>query len=86
MSCLVFKADSSIAKLENSDYKADIPTMIERFEVSTKPAFKDNKEKTFIHFGSLCDNDPEVGIRRGQLILTGYVSNEWQLIIPTNSF
>ena len=60
-----------VAKLANSRYKDDIPIMIERFEDSTKPLFKDNKGKAFIHFGLLRDRDPEVGIRSGQLILDG---------------
>lgn len=62
-------------KLRNSRYKDDIVTMLERFDKSTKPTFKDTKEKAYIHFGSLRDRDVEVGIRSGQLILDGYGSS-----------
>ena len=49
----------------------DIRSMLEYFDKSTKPVFKDEKESSYIKFGSMGCNDPKVKIRRGQLMLTG---------------
>lgn len=46
--------------------------MVEYFDKTTKPFFKDASETTYIKFGSMGCNDPKVKIRRGQLPLTGY--------------
>lgn len=46
--------------------------MIEQFEKSTKPTFKDPMDRSFIKFGSMRDKDPDFGIRSGQLVLEGY--------------
>lgn len=46
-------------------------SMLDYFEKSTKPVFKDEKEPSYIKFGGLKDNDPAVSIRRGQLTLSG---------------
>ncbi|OSX61856.1 hypothetical protein POSPLADRAFT_1145484 [Postia placenta MAD-698-R-SB12] len=61
------------AKLKDSAYgnEEDIRTMLECFEKSTKPIFKDASETSYIRFGSMSCNDPAVGIRRGQLVLAG---------------
>lgn len=45
--------------------------MLEQFERSTKPTFKDPKDRSFIRFGSMRDRDPDFGIRAGQLSLEG---------------
>ncbi|GJE90679.1 HSP70 family protein [Phanerochaete sordida] len=61
------------AKLRNSRYgnDEDLMTMMESFEKSTKPTFKDPADRSFIKFGSMRDRDPDVGIRSGQLTLEG---------------
>ena len=46
--------------------------MIDSFEKSTKPTFKDPSDRSFIKFGSMRDRDPDAGIRSGQLTLEGY--------------
>lgn len=46
--------------------------MLESFEKSVKPTFKDSTERSFVKFGSMRDRDPSVGIRSGQLPLEGY--------------
>lgn len=48
--------------------------MMDSFECSAKPIFKDPSDRSFIKFGSMRDRDPNVGIRGGQLTLEGYVS------------
>ncbi|EKM51017.1 uncharacterized protein PHACADRAFT_32060 [Phanerochaete carnosa HHB-10118-sp] len=62
-----------LAKLCNSKYgnEEDLKTMLESFERSTKPTFKDPSDRSFIKFGSMRDRDPDVGIRGGQLTLEG---------------
>lgn len=49
--------------------------MVDNFNVSVKPGFKPEDARvttnTFIKFGSVACNDPQVKIRRGQLALTG---------------
>ena len=45
--------------------------MLDHFNRSAKPIFKDPNERSFIKFGSLRDKDPSVGIRNGQLYLEG---------------
>ncbi|KAH9850843.1 hypothetical protein C2E23DRAFT_869587 [Lenzites betulinus] len=49
----------------------DIISMLEHFDKSTKPVFKDATEPSYIKFGSMRCNDPKVNIRRGQLTLSG---------------
>ncbi|PIL34593.1 hypothetical protein GSI_03372 [Ganoderma sinense ZZ0214-1] len=49
----------------------DLKSMVDSFEKSSKPVFKDEKEPSYIKFGTMKDNDPTVNIRRGQLSLTG---------------
>ncbi|KAF9817090.1 hypothetical protein IEO21_03672 [Rhodonia placenta] len=60
-------------KLKSSAYgnEEDIKTMLEYFQTSTKPIFKDDKETSYIRFGSMSCNDRAVGIRRGQLAVEG---------------
>ncbi|THG96744.1 hypothetical protein EW026_g5140 [Hermanssonia centrifuga] len=61
------------AKLGNSRYgnEEDIKTMLESFEKSAKPTFKEINDRSFIKFGSMRDRDPDVGIRSGQLTIDG---------------
>lgn len=60
-------------KLAESQYgnDEDILSMMESFETSTKPTFRDERERSYIKFGSMRDNDRDFGIRRGQLSLEG---------------
>ncbi|KAH9940118.1 uncharacterized protein BXZ73DRAFT_99115 [Epithele typhae] len=51
----------------------DIKLMLEYFDKATKRVFKGENESSYIRFGSLSCNDPEVMIRRGQLTLHGNV-------------
>jgi hypothetical protein len=45
--------------------------MLDSFEKTAKPSFKDPLEKSFIKFGSMRDRDPDFGIKGGQLSLDG---------------
>ncbi|KAH9847715.1 hypothetical protein C2E23DRAFT_484151 [Lenzites betulinus] len=60
-------------RLKDSAYgnEEDIKAMLDYFDKSTKPVFKDPTEQSYIKFGSMSCNDPKVKIRRGQLLLTG---------------
>ncbi|KAL1941016.1 hypothetical protein VTO73DRAFT_7652 [Trametes versicolor] len=60
-------------KLKDSAYgnEEDIKAMLDYFDKSTKPIFKDATEQSYIKFGSMRCNDPGVNIRRGQLLLSG---------------
>lgn len=60
-------------KLQNSTFgnDDDINAMIEHFDRSTKPRFKDPEERSYVKFGSMRDRDPAVGIKNGQLQLSG---------------
>lgn len=60
-------------KLERSRFgnDEDLILMMENFEKSTKPTFKDGTDRSFIKFGRLRDHDPAVDIRSGQLTLDG---------------
>ena len=64
-----------LAKLRNSKYgnEEDIAAMLEHFETSTKPTFKDPQDRSYIRFGTMRDKDLDFGIRGGQLALEGYV-------------
>lgn len=63
-------------RLKNSAYgnEEDIKAMLDYFDKSTKPIFKDATEQSYIKFGSMSCNDPKVKIRRGQLLLSGWVN------------
>ena len=71
----VISDDSCLEKLKESRYgnDLDIDSMMENFEKSVKPTFKDAAERSFVKFGSMRDRDPSVGIRSGQLSLEGCV-------------
>ena len=45
--------------------------MLDHFDGSAKPIFKDPAERSFIKFGSMRDKDPSVGIRGGQIVVEG---------------
>lgn len=51
--------------------------MVEHFEKSAKPTFKNPEEKSYVKFGSFRDKDPSVGIKGGQLHLTGYILHHY---------
>lgn len=60
-------------KLSNSRYgnADDLASMLEYFDKHTKQIFKNSDEPSYIKFGSMGCNDASVGIRRGQLVLSG---------------
>ena len=60
-------------KLKNSKYGTPetVDYITKRFDETTKRLFRDKKDLQFIHFGSPLDKDMAVGIRSGQLKLTG---------------
>ncbi|KAI0086044.1 hypothetical protein BDY19DRAFT_376420 [Irpex rosettiformis] len=62
------------AKLKNSKYgnDEDLKGMLDHFDKSAKPTFKDSAERSFIKFGSMRDKDPAVGIRNGQVVVEGH--------------
>jgi len=60
-------------KLRGSEYGSehDIRAMLDVFEKSTKPTFKDPSHGTPIRFGRVCDNNIAFGIQGGKLTLAG---------------
>ncbi|KAI0708756.1 hypothetical protein C8T65DRAFT_650008 [Cerioporus squamosus] len=60
-------------RLQSSAYgnDEDIKSMLDAFDQSTKPVFRDEKDSSYIKFGAMSCNDPKVKIRRGQLLLSG---------------
>lgn len=67
------KLNSRTGKLKHSRYgTADsLDHITRRFDETTKRLFRDYRDLQFIPFGSPLDKDPSVGIRGGQLKLTG---------------
>ena len=49
--------------------------MMEYFDGTTKPTFRDPSTKAYIRFGGPRDTDANYGIKRGVLTLPGYVSS-----------
>ena len=64
-------------KLRNSRYGAPetLDHITKRFDETTKRLFRDKNDAQYIPFGSPLDKDSKVGIRSGQLKLTGYVTS-----------
>ncbi|KZT00777.1 uncharacterized protein LAESUDRAFT_665281 [Laetiporus sulphureus 93-53] len=71
----VFVGRRARALFEGTDSKYGTPDsldhMTKRFDETTKRLFRDDKEMQFVPFGSPLDKDMSVGIRGGQLKLTG---------------
>ena len=63
-------------KLKNSRYgSADsVEHITRRFDETTKRLFRDRNELQFVPFGSPLDKELTVGVRNGQLKLSGCVS------------
>ncbi|KAF9559594.1 hypothetical protein CPC08DRAFT_736124 [Agrocybe pediades] len=57
--------------LKDSDFIDDVDHIVNCFNDTTKPRFRNIEEPQYIKFGSLRDNDPLVNIRIGQLKLAG---------------
>jgi hypothetical protein len=57
--------------LQNTRFQEDIPFMVEKFDKSTKLAFRDPTDPQYIKFGRARDKDASLGIRAGQLKLEG---------------
>jgi len=72
---IVLNLPSSVCKdkLRNSKYGTldTVEHITKRFDETTKRLFRDKKEPQYVLFGSPLDKDPSVGIRQGQLKLTG---------------
>lgn len=75
-------SDSYPEKLKNSKYGTSdsLDHITKRFDETTKRLFRDKDGSQFIPFGSPLDKDLAVGIRNGQLKLTGYVRNNVFLV------
>ncbi|KZT05488.1 uncharacterized protein LAESUDRAFT_727132 [Laetiporus sulphureus 93-53] len=60
-------------KLRSSHFgnDEDIQTMLECFENSAKPTFRDPTKASYIRFGSVRDTDEQCDIKRGTLSLSG---------------
>lgn len=65
--------DFLVDKLKESRFgkPEEIAAMMERFERSTKPTFKEPNVRSFVKFGGLRDSDPQAGIVRGSLSVDG---------------
>lgn len=57
--------------LAESPFLDDLDTIVKSFDKTTKLRFRNSTEPQFIKFGSTRDNEQEVGIRYGQLKLSG---------------
>ncbi|KAH6908782.1 hypothetical protein BKA70DRAFT_1278787 [Coprinopsis sp. MPI-PUGE-AT-0042] len=57
--------------LAESQYVDDLDHIIRCFDKTTKLRFRDRNDPQFIKFGSTRDNDPDLGIKYGQLKLKG---------------
>ena len=73
--CHLCTADPSVEKLKESKYGTPeaLDHITKRFDETTKRLFRDKNDPQFIPFGSPLDKDSKVGIRNGQLKLTGQV-------------
>jgi len=68
----VVGSNSSASDLLNdSPFADDVDLISECFDKTTKPRFRNSLDPQYIKFGSARDNDPNCGIRFGQLKLTG---------------
>ena len=59
--------------LEESPFLDDLDHIVECFDKTTKPRFRDSKDNQYIKIGSTRDNDEKHNIRLGQLKLQGFV-------------
>ncbi|KAH6897924.1 hypothetical protein BKA70DRAFT_745447 [Coprinopsis sp. MPI-PUGE-AT-0042] len=57
--------------LKDSEFYDDLDNIVRCFDKTTKLRFRSTRDPQFIKFGSTRDNDPETGIRYGQLKLSG---------------
>lgn len=58
--------------LANSSFREDLDHIGNCFDKTTKPRFRNAEDPQYIKFGATRDNDPNCGIRFGQLKLAGY--------------
>lgn len=59
--------------LLGSSFHDDVSFMAEKFDKTTKLSFRDPNDPQYIRFGNASKRDPNLGIRKGQLKLDGYV-------------
>ena len=57
--------------LKNTRFEEDVGLISDRFEKRTIWKFRDQEDDHWIQFGSMRDNDQELGIRAGQLKVKG---------------
>ncbi|KAF9449853.1 hypothetical protein P691DRAFT_790221 [Macrolepiota fuliginosa MF-IS2] len=57
----------------DSRFYEDVPFMADKFDKTTKLAFRDPNDPQYIKFGNVRDKDPNLGIRAGQLRLDGNI-------------
>jgi len=57
--------------LQDSEYLDDLEAIVRCFDRTTKLRFRSAADPQFVKFGSTRDNEPETGIRYGQLKLAG---------------
>ena len=57
--------------MAESTYIDDLDHIVRCFDKTTKLRFRDRNDPQFIKFGSTRDNDPDVGVKYGQLKLKG---------------
>ena len=71
--CTALTSFEYTEKLKNSRYGSpdSLDHITKRFDETTKRLFRDRNEMQFVPFGSPLDKDQTVGIRGGQLKLTG---------------
>jgi len=67
---LIFKKNA-LEFLSESKFLNEIDHIIECFETTTKPRFRNDQDPQYIKFGSTRDSDSNCGIRFGQLKLAG---------------
>ena len=60
-----------VDRLRNSKYLEDVHKIADDFDKTTKLVFNDKDEPQYIRFGNPRDKDLAVGIRSGQLKLSG---------------
>ena len=57
--------------LKNTRFEEDVGLISDRFDKRTKPVFRNQEGDYWIQFAGRRDNDPELGIRAGQLKVKG---------------
>ena len=67
----IYNPQCGVDYLQESSFLADLDTIVECFDKTTKLRFRNSDEPQFIKFGGVRDNDQNCNIRFGQLRLLG---------------